>query len=84
MRAKIFNNYMARKLGLKHIRLHGGRHSHASIMLKNGTPLKVISERLGHSEISITGDLYAHVLPGMQEAEAQKFEDAILAETEKL
>jgi integrase len=41
--------------------LHGLRHAHASAMLAQGIPLKVTSERLGHSSIAITGDLYSHV-----------------------
>jgi integrase len=45
-------------------------------MLKQGVPLKVLSERLGHSSISVTADVYAHVIPGMQESAAQRFDDA--------
>jgi site-specific recombinase XerD len=48
-------------------------------MLKQGVPLKVISERLGHSSISITADIYAHVSPGIQETAAKTFDDAISA-----
>jgi integrase len=49
------------------IRLHDLRHSHATLLLAAGTPLKVVSERLGHAKTSITLDTYAHVLPGMQD-----------------
>ena len=42
-------------------------------MLKAGVNPKVVSERLGHANISITLDIYSHVLPGMQEAAAEKF-----------
>jgi site-specific recombinase XerD len=45
--------------------------------LKQGVPLKVVSERLGHSSISITADIYSHVTPGMQESAAKLFDDAI-------
>jgi integrase len=48
-------------------------------MLKQGVPLKVISERLGHSSISITADIYSHVMPGMQETAAKLFDDTISA-----
>ena len=43
--------------------LHTLRHSAASTMLSNGVPLKVVSEVLGHSGISITADVYGHVSP---------------------
>jgi integrase len=66
----------AKKAGVKIIRFHDARHSHASLMLKQGVPLKVLSERLGHSSISVTADVYAHVIPGMQESAAKRFDDA--------
>ena len=53
--------------GLPLIRLHDTRHTHASLGLAAGIPAKVMSERLGHSTVSITLDTYSHVLPGMQE-----------------
>ena len=68
-----------KKAGLPHLRLHDLRHSHASIMLKQGVDPKTISERLGHSSVVITLDTYAHVLPGMQEAAALKFEEGLKA-----
>ena len=43
-------------------------------MLKAGEHPKVVSERLGHANISITLDIYSHVLPGMQEAAAERFD----------
>jgi integrase len=49
------------------IRFHDLRHTHATHMLKAGIHPKVASERLGHSKVGITLDLYSHVLPGMQE-----------------
>ena len=53
--------------GLKRVRLHDLRHSHATHMLAAGVHPKIASERLGHSKVGITLDLYSHVLPGMQE-----------------
>ncbi len=47
-------------------RFHDLRHSHATQLLKQGIHPKIVSERLGHSSINITLDLYSHVLPGMQ------------------
>jgi len=46
-------------------------------MLKQGVHPKIVSERLGHSSVTITMDTYSHVLPGMQEKAAVAFEDAI-------
>jgi len=59
------------------IRLHDLRHSHATHMLASGVHPKIAQERLGHSSVGITLDLYSHVLPGMQ-AEAVSKVDAAL------
>ena len=65
----------ARKIGVK-VRFHDLRHSHASQLLRAGVPVKVVSERLGHSAVGITLDTYSHMLPGMQEEAAQKIDAA--------
>ena len=64
-------------LGLKGIRLHDLRHAHASILLKQGVHPKIVQERLGHSSISTTFDIYSHLLPGMDEAAARRFEEGL-------
>jgi integrase len=66
-----------RRHGLRHIRLHDLRHSHATHMLAAGVHPKIAQERLGHSSVSVTIDLYSHVLPGLQ-AEAVNRVDATL------
>jgi integrase len=66
-----------RRHGLPRIRLHDLRHSHATAMLQAGVHPKIAQERLGHSSVSVTIDLYSHVLPGMQ-AEAVSRVDAAL------
>ena len=54
----------AKKAGLpESVGLHTLRHSAASTMLAAGVPLKVVSDVLGHSSISVTGDIYGHVAP---------------------
>jgi len=63
-----------KRAGLKDIRIHDLRHTHATLMLKAGIHPKVVSERLGHANIGITLDIYSHVLPGLQEAAAEKFD----------
>jgi integrase len=65
---------IAGKAGLKNIMLHDLRHTHATLMLKAGVHPKVVSERLGHANIGITLDTYSHVLPGLQEAAAERFD----------
>jgi integrase len=56
---------------LPRISMKGLRHTHATLALKAGVPVKVVSERLGHASTSFTMDTYAHVLPGMQEDAAE-------------
>ena len=53
------------------------RHTHASILLKQGVHPKIVQERLGHSDIQTTLNTYSHILPGLQEAAAKQF-DSIL------
>lgn len=55
------------------IRLHDLRHTHATLLLKAGVPVKVVSERLGHASVMITLETYAHVMPGMQAEAAATF-----------
>ena len=64
---------------LPRIRLHDLRHTHASIALQAGVPVKVISERLGHESPAFTMKQYAHVIPGMQ-AEAANIVAGLVAE----
>lgn len=60
------------KTSLPRIRFHDLRHTHASQMLAAGVHPKVASERMGHSTIGITLDLYSHVMPGMQADAAEQ------------
>lgn len=66
----------ARRAGVKVIRFHDARHTHASIMLKQGIHPKIVQERLGHSSIAITLDTYSHVSPGLQQAAAKSFDES--------
>ena len=59
------------------VRFHDLRHTAATLMLGRGVHPKVVAEMLGHSQISITLDLYSHVLPTMQR-EAKEAMEAIL------
>ncbi len=51
---------------LPRIRFHDLRHTNATLLLLAGVHPKIVQERLGHSSIGITLDLYSHVLPAMQ------------------
>jgi len=68
---------LVRRTGLEHIRFHDARHTHASLMLKQGIHPKVVQERLGHASIQITLDTYSHVAPGLQEAAAALFDKGL-------
>jgi Phage integrase family len=61
------------------VRLHDLRHSHATHMLAAGIHPKIASERLGHSKVGITLDLYSHVMPGMQAEAAAAVDGAMQA-----
>jgi integrase len=55
------------------IRLHDLRHTHATLLLADGVPVKVVSERLGHASATITLTVYPHVHPGMSREAADRF-----------
>lgn len=67
----------ARAAGLPPIRLHDLRHSWATVALMAGVPAKVVSDRLGHASVSITLDVYSHVLPAFDEEAAMTVANAI-------
>jgi integrase len=64
---------------LPRIRFHDLRHAHATHLLASGIHPKIASERLGHSKVGITLDLYSHVMPGMQEDAVAKLDAALKA-----
>ena len=70
---------IVRRMSIPRVRLHDLRHTHATLMLKAGIHPKIVSERLGHANVGITLDIYSHVLPGLQEAAAERF-DTLLEE----
>ena len=71
-------NRTARESGVKMIGTHGLRHTWATLALKAGVHVKVVSERLGHASVATTMDIYSHVLPSMQREAAQVVTDLIL------
>ncbi|HXH05385.1 MAG TPA: site-specific integrase [Vicinamibacterales bacterium] len=74
---------LAAAAGCPGVRFHDLRHAHASFMLAVGAPMKAISERLGHSSITVTADIYAHVEPRMDRELVERLEAALAAAREK-
>jgi integrase len=73
---RTFSATLAR-LGLPHVRFHDLRHGVASLLLAQGVPLKLVSDALGHSTISITADTYAHLDREQRREAANAIERAI-------
>jgi len=68
------------RAGLPRIRFHDLRHSTASLLGSLNVPAKIIQEVMGHSQISVTMDVYAHTMPGMQADAMSKLNALLLAE----
>jgi integrase len=77
-----FELFLAKRQ-LPRVRLHDLRHTHATAMLKAKVHPKIVQERLGHSTIAITLDIYSHVLEGMQEGAAEIVDAALQAALNK-
>ncbi|MBH0329959.1 integrase [Brevibacillus brevis] len=67
------------KANVPKIRFHDQRHTHATILLKIGEHVKIVSERLGHSNAAMTMNVYSHVTSDMQKEAANKFDSALKA-----
>ncbi len=65
---------LLQRAGLPHVEFHGLRHTAATLMLVQGVPAKVVQEMLGHSQVSVTLDIYSHVIPGMGREAADKLQ----------
>lgn len=64
---------LLKRAGLRHVKLYGIRHTMATILLENGVPVKVVSERLGHANVKTTLEWYAHVSPKAADEAADVF-----------
>ena len=49
-------------VNIRKIKIHDFRHSHTTFLLSNGVPITVISKRLGHTDISMTLNVYSHLI----------------------
>lgn len=65
---------MCEEAGVPYRNFHTLRHTHASVLLSNGVHPKIVQERLGHSKISITLDIYSHLIPSMQHIAVKVFD----------
>jgi integrase len=68
---------LVRRTDIPAITFHGLRHTHATHLFQAGVHPKVAQERLGHSTVAVTLDLYSHVMPGMQEDAAMRVDRAL-------
>jgi integrase len=67
---------LCRRLGLpKGVSLHTLRHSHGSVLLADGVDLPTVSERLGHSSVRVTADIYSHALRGRDQDAARRWDE---------
>ena len=66
-----------RKAGDAAMTVRSLRHFHASLMLQHGQNVVVVSKRLGHANVSMTTDIYAHALPGWQREAVDAFAAAM-------
>ncbi|MDK2561936.1 tyrosine-type recombinase/integrase [Romboutsia sedimentorum] len=74
--SKKFNKFL-RENNLDHIRFHDLRHSHVTLLINSKVPIKVISERVGHSNINTTLNIYAHTLKEMDSEASDKISETL-------
>ncbi len=68
-----WNNAICKKYNLRHIKVHGFRHTHASLLFEAGVPMEDVKERLGHSSIETTMNIYTHVTKTQKQETAIQF-----------
>ena len=68
---------LLKKAGLRPVRFHDLRHTCATLLLLKNVNPKIVSELLGHASVSITLDVYSHLMPDMQEKAARALEEAL-------
>ena len=68
---------LGKRVGYPSMTVRSLRHFHASLMLQSGQNIVVVSKRLGHANVSMTSDIYAHALPGWQKQAAEAFAQAM-------
>lgn len=76
-----FTNYLGQKckvLGITVVSPHALRHTHASVLLAEGVSINTISSRLGHSDVTITQETYAHILDELKEKDNSKMMSVLM------
>lgn len=68
-----WDNAICKEYGLRHIKVHGFRHTHASLLFDAGASMKDVKERLGHSNIATTMNIYTHVTENKAKETANNF-----------
>lgn len=77
---KWFTAFVQRS-GLPKVHIHSLRHTYASLMIASGTPLVIVSKRLGHAQVSTTSNIYSHLIQSADEKASQVvavFDDVLL------
>ena len=74
----------ADKYNLKPVHLHSFRHSNASMLIASGVDLKTVSSRLSHSNLSTTGNIYAHVINTADAKASNALENILITPTNKV
>jgi integrase len=73
---RAFKRFLLRH-GLREIRFHDLRHSHATLLLLARVPTKAVQERLGHSSVNLTSDVYQHILSSLQDDVAERLDEML-------
>lgn len=68
-----------KKYGLRHIKLHGTRHSAITLLLSDDTPINLVQDRAGHSDAKVTLGVYGHVARDHQQDVAKRLENLIFS-----
>ena len=76
--------YFLETNGLKHIRFHDLRHSHVTMLIDAKVPIKVISERVGHSSVNTTLNIYSHALKEMDQEASDKISNTLFSDVRKM
>lgn len=76
--------YFLQENNLKHIRFHDLRHSHVTMLIDAKVPIKVISERVGHSNVNTTLNIYSHALMEMDQEASDKISDTLFNNERKM
>ncbi len=80
--SKWFHDFINRH-ELPEVTVHGLRHTNATLLIYNGTNIKTVSSRLGHADVSTTGNIYAHAIKTADEMAAETLKDIFSKKTKE-